>query len=488
MSFIPAAIRRFLTPIIALSVILPATASAQAPEADPAILPQGPLGEQIAWLVETLNTDPATYTPDELAAHFAPVFLASVPAGQLPLLFTQLQQQLGPSRIEPGPMMTTRDMPPTNARFVLIGDTGLRVLVTLNVDRDSGLIDGFFVAPAPAPLSATPAASPAPETGVSDIAVTFQSGDDTIYGAYMAPAGTARPQYAAIIISGSGPTDRDGNSGHLTAMDTNLNIATVLADSGVPSLRYDKLGSGETGLASHDPSDPVGVEVFLQEARDAVAFTADQAGVAPGQVILIGHSEGALFALLLAQEMVEAGTPPAGVILASPLSLRYLDVIVDQVSRQYEAAAVAGAMTRDAADAGIAELDAIRDSLRETGALPDQPLSAAIAPLFAPANIPFLVEIDRHDPAAIAASLPADLPVLILHGGKDQQVFPEHIAHLMTGFANHDAVTLVEIPDANHLLKTIEGEPNAAVDYANPDLPFAPDAIAALETFIATLD
>lgn len=484
MSPLIATARRLLGPVLALAVLIPATISAQTPAATPnPDLPQGPLGEQIAWLAETLNADPATWNPNDLAVHFAPAFLAQIPAEQLPALFTQLQQQLGPSHIEPGPMMTTRDMPPTNARFVLVGETGLRILVTVNIDRGSGLIDGFFVAPAPA--ASTPVASPVAGAAVSDTDVEFQSGDATIHGSYMAPAGDAVPTTAALIISGSGPTDRNGNSGQLTSMNTNLNLASTLAASGVPSLRYDKLGSGETGLASHDPGEAVSFEVFVQEARDAAAYLTSQAGVEPGQLILVGHSEGALFALLLAQEMTAAGTPPAGLILASPLALRYLDVMVDQVTRQYEAAAGSGALARDVADAGIAELESVRESLRPTGQLPDQPLSPVIAPLFPTASLPFLVEADSHDPAQLAAGLPVDLPVLILHGGKDQQVFPEHIDHLMTGFDGHTAVTLAEIPDANHLLKLVEGEPNAAVDYANPDLPFDPEAVTAVETFVA---
>jgi alpha-beta hydrolase superfamily lysophospholipase len=90
----------------------------------------------------------------------------------------------------------------------------------------------------------------------------------------------------------------------------------------------------------------------------------------------------------------------------------------------------------------------------------------------------------------VAASLPAGLPVLVLHGGKDEQVSAAHIDHLMEGFAaaGNEAVTRVDLPDANHLLKVIDGEPNAALDYANPDLPFSPDAIAAIEAFLQQHD
>ena len=58
---------------------------------------------------------------------------------------------------------------------------------------------------------------------------------------------------------------------------------------------------------------------------------------------------------------------------------------------------------------------------------------------------------------------------------------------MITGFDGHTAVTLVEMPDVNHLLKIVAGDPNAAVDYANPDLPFAPEVVTAIETFVKVL-
>ena len=52
--------RHRLVPVLAFAVLIPASLSAQTPAAPRTSQPQGPLGEQIAWLVETLNADPAT--------------------------------------------------------------------------------------------------------------------------------------------------------------------------------------------------------------------------------------------------------------------------------------------------------------------------------------------------------------------------------------------------------------------------------------------
>src|SRR5881394_2701711 len=51
-----------------------------------------------------------------------------------------------------------------------------------------------------------------------------------------------------LIISGSGPTDRDGNSPLLKGPDNSLKLlAEGLAANGIASLRYDKRGIGQTG-------------------------------------------------------------------------------------------------------------------------------------------------------------------------------------------------------------------------------------------------
>ncbi|HWV36139.1 MAG TPA: alpha/beta fold hydrolase, partial [Thermomicrobiales bacterium] len=467
--------------LITAALLSPQIAFAQTPDATPQ-LPEGPLGVQIQWLLDTLNT-PASNpsTSDQLGEHFTADFLKQVPATQLVAVFGQLHGQAGTVTIEASSLVTSRDMPPTNARFILVGEHGTRLQASIQIDRESGKIAGLVFQPATAaasPPAASPAASPAATT-YRDKDVQFTSGPDTIYGSLMAPKSAATPLPAALIISGSGPTDRNGNSGTLTAMNTNLNLARTLADNGVISLRYDKLGSGQTGLGTHTNGEGIDYNLFLQEARDATAFLMSQPGVDPGRLILVGHSEGALFALVLAQELTAAGTPPAGVILVSPLSIRYLDILKDQLEPQFAQAVEGGQMTQQQADDARQELDTIITSLQTNGTLPETVSSPALAQIFSPANAAFLAQIDKIDPAEVAASLPPTLPVLVLHGGKDQQVTAAQVRHLMAGFeqAGNTEATLVELPDADHLMKVITGTPNPAVDYANPDLPFSAKAV-----------
>lgn len=458
------------------------------PIASPVASPFGDsdLGRQAAWTWSILNNGGTPISESEIEAHTAPKTLAQVPAAQVAAGIAQIQQLYGPFTIETDSMIVTENEPPTNLSYVIVGKDGTRLQVSVSIDPASGLLTGFLISPATG--SGTPVAVSLP-SGLTDTEVTFTSGNDTLYSSFLAPTGdfaAGETGAAALIISGSGPTDRNGNSGNLS-MNTNLNLAITLAQEGIPSLRYDKLGSGQTGLGSHADGAGIDDELFQQEARDAATFLAEQPGVDPSKLILVGHSEGALFALVLAKELTDAGTPPTAVILAAPLSVRYLDILHEQLTAQFKAAVAAQTMTDDQAAKITTELESIIDSLRTTGTLPATVESSELAQIFSPANAAFLAQIDKIDPAEVAASLPDNLPVLVLLGAKDAQVAGDQVRHLLDGFktARNTNVTFVALPKADHTLRIVEGAADPAVDYANPDLSFSPQAVSAIDDFLA---
>ncbi len=147
--------------------------------------------------------------------------------------------------------------------------------------------------------SSTSAPGPAHVTWV-DQQVTFQSQGLTIYASYRHPEGDAARVPAVLLIAGSGPTDRNGNSAlEPGPVNTLHQLAIWLSEDGVASLRYDKLGSGKTGVGPYasKPAD-IGIGVFEAEAIDALRFLASQPGVDTSRLGVFGHSEGGLFALL----------------------------------------------------------------------------------------------------------------------------------------------------------------------------------------------
>jgi hypothetical protein len=113
------------------------------------------------------------------------------------------------------------------------------------------------------------------------------------------PVAESSPVPAVLLITGSGPTDRNGNSAvEPGPVDTIKTLAYWLSQDGAASLRYDKLGSGQTGLGPFAGNvDSIGIKVYEQESAVALTFVSRQPGVDDRRLAVFGHSEGTLFAL-----------------------------------------------------------------------------------------------------------------------------------------------------------------------------------------------
>lgn len=311
--------------------------------------------------------------------------------------------------------------------------------------------------------------------------VTFTCGPDTLYGTLLKPAG-AGPAPAVLLLAGSGPTDRDGNSRLLPGrIDTLKHFAEVLAQAGVVTLRYDKLFSGKTGAATHAGNvSQVGLDTYIDEAQAGLDFLRQQPGVDPNRLAVLGHSEGGLIALVLATQRAPAGLQ--AVVLAAPLSVPYLQTLHDQIAGQFAAAVAAGQVKQADADSGLAALDKVLAALKQSEAHPDltglpEPLKA----LFNPMNDRFLHTAGQFDPAQLAGQV--KLPVLVLAGDKDVQVTPPMVDHLMSGFLGGNA-TRVLLPGVDHVFKVVGDKPNPLTDYTDPSKKFSPEADKALVDFL----
>jgi len=139
--------------------------AAQTPEASPAaspvagvVLPDGPLGDHIQWILDTANAGPGRVKVAELNDHFDVAFFETTSMPELFKTFADLQSAGITYELDPM-IITTRDMPASNGTFVLIGSDGSRTQVSLQIDVDTTLINSFTIAPEGE--GATPEASPA---------------------------------------------------------------------------------------------------------------------------------------------------------------------------------------------------------------------------------------------------------------------------------------------------------------------------------------
>lgn len=365
--------------------------------------------------------------------------------------------------------------------FARLPVTPRRWLLKLAVLIVAGIAVSGCAAPTRTAPSPSATASSAPDSWVED-PVTFAVGDMTVYGTYRHPGGQGRSVPGALLIAGSGPTDRDGNSALLPGpVDTLRNVALALSDDGVASLRYDKLGTGQTGLGSY-AADPAAIEmaVFQDEVTAALNFVAHQSGVDRDRLMVLGHSEGALYALLVATAAPGTAPPVRALGLVQPASIRILDAVSQQAHAQADAAVRAGRLGAAQATQLTEAIDHAIQQFRATGQVPPD-VPAGLRPVINATNAQALAQEDAVDPAAVAATLPAGIPVLVTCSDADVQVTCSDVDHLVSGLTDAGTNTdYVHLHGVNHVLK--EDPSKTPGNYTKP-LPFSAQFTDALGAF-----
>jgi len=315
--------------------------------------------------------------------------------------------------------------------------------------------------------------------GVDEREIAFASDGLTLYGTLALPAEGEGPFPGALFLHGSGPVDRDGNAAGLE-MDAYRQVARALARAGIASLRFDKRGVGESdgdaGLASRTD--------LLSDARAALDGLRSQPEIDPARCILIGHSEGAYLAPILA---VEDATV-AGIVLLSGAA-RSLDMItrwqVETLLRQrgVDGEALGAALAQQDQYTAFVETsqgdwgDYSVEQMQE--AMPWLTEAAALQLKATPLSLTWLREHYLDEPTETIGAVSA--PVLIINGEKDTQVPASEGALLAEILAEggNDDVTAIVLPDLNHLLRNHPEEPNLV--YRHLDEPVDPrvlDAVA----------
>ncbi|MCK0089573.1 alpha/beta hydrolase [Rhodococcus sp. HNM0563] len=323
---------------------------------------------------------------------------------------------------------------------------------------------------------------------MSDTEITFSSGDVTLHGSMRIPVSIKGAVPAVLLLAGSGPTDRNGDSALLPGkIGTLRHLADVLEDNGFASLRYDKLGSGTTGLGPYDVEDvaDLGFSTFIDAASDALAFLAGQRGVDSSRMYVIGHSEGALIALSLAQNNARTDIDIKGLGLLEPLAVRLLDLLTAQIDAQLDAVVSARQLPVQVADQLRLALAGAVESLRADGTLSDdlpEPLRNAG---LVSANAKALAEEDALDPRMLAAQIDGNLPVLTTVSSKDIQVRIEDVDALDSALV-HTRLTSLRMQRTNHVLKDIGEQQSTGSDYV-ADLPYSEEFTSGFEKWIKSL-
>lgn len=311
---------------------------------------------------------------------------------------------------------------------------------------------------------------------MSDTQITFQSGDITLFGSLRLAAESDKSAPAALILAGSGPTDRNGDSALLEGdIGTLRFIADLLEEQGISSLRYDKIGSGETGLGPYEIDDiaDLGFNTYVDAAAHGLDLLAQQPGVDADSLIVVGHSDGAIVALALATGRATTGDHAhvSALALVEPLSIRLLDLLTNQIHGQLDAVVGTGQLPVELADELRTALAEAVESLRADGTVPEDLPDPLRNAGLVHANAKTLAEEDALDPVALVASLPGGMPVLTSCSAKDIQIVPADVAALDEALA-HTSLTSLRMQNASFVLKDLGDEQSTGADYVAP-LPYS---------------
>lgn len=248
-----------------------------------------------------------------------------------------------------------------------------------------------------------------------------------------------RPKAAAaapalILIGGSGPTDRDETVAGIPVFGQ---LAQHLVDAGFVVVRYDKRGVGQSGGRSESAT----LADYAEDARSVLNWLERQKGVDKDRIGVIGHSEGALAALLLAGK--ERGNVKAIALLAGP-STNGATVVLEQQKLLLSKMPIDDAQRAEK----VALQERINAAVIKGTGWNDLPEAARRV-----ADTPWFYSFLTFDPQK--AMNDTRQPVLIVQGELDTQVLPYHadkLAELARARRTKAMVEVVKVPGVNHLL------------------------------------
>jgi uncharacterized protein len=294
------------------------------------------------------------------------------------------------------------------------------------------------------------------DTVVNITNITLETKTGKLYGSLSVPtANTKMP--VVLIIAGSGPTDRNGNSGKAVTGNSYKILADSLLKYGIGSLRYDKRGAAESKTAIINPT-TFRFNNYVEDATEWVEMLKKDKRFS--SIIIAGHSEGSLVGMIAAKKanankyisIAGAGFP-----------------IQDVLRKQFNA------QPAQVKDLLLTRLDTLVAGKNLTN------VPKELYAIFNPSMIPYLQDWFTYVPATEIAKL--TIPVLILNGTTDIQVGVEEAENLHKA-CKQSKMVIVE--GMSHLLKDAPADraKNIATYNTTPNEPIKTALVLAIVKFI----
>ena len=256
----------------------------------------------------------------------------------------------------------------------------------------------------------------------------------------------------AILIAGSGPTNRDGNQAHLKNNSLKY-LAEGLAEKEISVFRYDKriIAQMNKGTVQED-------KVTFEDGVNDALLVVNYFKKKYKNIIIIGHSEGALIGILAAQK-----TPVSKLISLSGAGSNSATLIEEQIKKN--------------APQLKEESQRILNLLKKGEQVEN--ISPYLAPVFRKSVQPYLISWFKYDPTKEIAKM--KIPVFITQGTNDLQVERKEAQLLKEA---QPKAQLLFVEGMNHILKEVKTIEENQQAYLNPEIRFSPKLIEAMALFI----
>ena len=284
--------------------------------------------------------------------------------------------------------------------------------------------------------------------------VLLKTATGDLEGSLMTPPQNST-NVVALLIAGSGPTDRDGNNPNMKNNSLKM-IAVELSKNGIASLRYDKRGIARSQSAGLKEAD-LRFDNYVNDAKDWAVYLKKELKFK--NVIVIGHSEGSLIGMIASQiNNVSKFISIAGAGQSADKIIR------EQLKNQPPSLTI--------------QVNKILDEMVKGKTVENTP--AQLNSIFRPSVQPYMISWIKYDPQKEIAQL--KIPVMIIQGTTDIQISMDDANRLSKALPS---AKLVVIEGMNHILKQAPADRNMNIlTYSQPDLPLKKELTDNIIAFI----
>jgi pimeloyl-ACP methyl ester carboxylesterase len=278
--------------------------------------------------------------------------------------------------------------------------------------------------------------------------------NEFIKGTLLMVSETDVPVPLVILFTGSGPNDRNGNS-MMTRNDSHKQLALALQKENIATYRYDKRSF--TLVSERKPTGSISFDDFVTDAKNVVGHFKNDPRF--NKIILAGHSQGSLVAMLAMDESIDGFISIAGP--ADPID----QTIVQQVATQ--------------APGLDKELEQVFEKMKSQDSLVSK-INPYLLSIVGPEIQPFMKSWMKYDPKEIIKDL--EIPVLIINGTRDRQVDVTQAKKLHAAIPD---AQLMIIEGMDHIFKKVSDDDiEASKSYTDPSFPLHPELVASVVSFV----